>query len=94
MSGTIAGVDLSAFAKKPTPLELADIIANWDSRKQAEFLAALGERLRFRCGFRVPFQWEFLANDLRELEAELLDESGSELINELAARLTDTAVTA
>ena len=84
---TISGIDIEAFRDKPTAQELAAIVARWHSGQQAEFLVALGEQLRFTCGGRVPVQWEHMANDLKELEVELCDGSGSELIRELADRL-------
>jgi hypothetical protein len=84
---TICGVDLDLLKERPRPEELADIVAEWNSGQQAEFLMTLGEKLRTYCGGKVAMQWEYLARDIRDLEKRLHDDSATELLQELTERL-------
>lgn len=47
---TIGGISLDAFAKQPTPQELAAIVARWDAGDQAEFLIHLEDCMVFCIG--------------------------------------------
>lgn len=84
---TLCGIDHELFVKRPTPKELAAIIAGWNSHKQAEFFIDLGEQLRFQCGGRVFMQWQAIADDLMKREKEDCDASGSQFLKEITTRL-------
>jgi hypothetical protein len=87
MAKTICGIDCELFAKRPTPKELATIIAGWNSSQQADFFLDLGEQFRFQCGDRVFMQWQYIAEELMKRENELCDGSGSQLLKELTDRI-------
>jgi hypothetical protein len=84
---TICGIDLDLLKRQPSPEELAYIVAGWNSKDQADFLIVLGEQLREQSSGRVAMQWQYIADDLSSTERRLHDESGSELIREIAQRL-------
>ena len=90
MKHTICGVDSTLFLHPPTPKEIGALVAMWDSDKQAEFLFELGEQIRFSCNGKAPFQYQFVADRIMELEKELLDGSAREFIHEIATRLEET----
>lgn len=90
---TIGGIDTGLLAKQPTPDELAKIVARWNSEDQALFLVTLGEELRNCCGGRHFMQWQYIAESVASLEGRLLDGSGSQLITEIASRLSAAADT-
>jgi hypothetical protein len=84
---TLCGIDARKFADKPTPEELGAIVARMNSKDQALFLMSFGEQLRFTSGGRVAMHWQYIADDVKELEEALLDGSASQLITEISQRL-------
>lgn len=81
---TISGIDIDLFAKVPSPEELAEIVAGWDSMLQARFLCALGEQLQFKCGYSMHSQIALAIRDLTYLETENVSGYGSAFIEALS----------
>lgn len=84
---TICGTDVKYLSKKPSPEELGQVIAHWNSEDQAKFFSALGEELRNCSGNRVAMQWQYIADSIQQLEEKLCDGSASQLIDEINQRL-------
>ncbi len=84
---TICGIDVKYLTRKPTPEELAAVIAHWNSEEQAMFFISLGEELRNCCGGREFMQWQHIADSIKEVEERLCDGSGSRLIDEINQRM-------
>ena len=84
---TICGIELENLSLAPTAEELATIVAAWCSVEQATFFMALGEKLTNICGHSVSVQWQYIADAIWDLENELSDHSGSQIIEELHERL-------
>lgn len=87
LTQTVCGIDVRAFANSPTPAELGAVVAHWNSEQQAEFFLQFGEQLRNCCGNRAAMQWQHIADSIKELECELCDGSGSQLIEEIHSRI-------
>lgn len=81
---TISGIDIDLFAKSPSPEELAEIVAGWDSMLQARFLCALGEQLQFKYGYSMHSQVALAIRDLNYLETENVSGYGSAFIEALS----------
>lgn len=86
---TICGIDITKFAKEPSPSELGAIVARMNSDDQAKFLLIFGEELRNVCGYRACFQWRYIADSIAHLEEKLCDGSASQLIQEIQRCLTE-----
>lgn len=82
---TICGIDAALFKNKPTPDELARVIADWSALDIARFIIALGFEIDGRSqwsptGVRKRFD---IANALVVEESEILDGHGTRLIEHL-----------
>jgi hypothetical protein len=84
---TICGINQDLFKQKPTPAELAQLIAHWRCDDQAEFLICLGESLRDRCGGDITRQWQWIANELVKREDDPLGGTGTDFLKEIVHRL-------
>ena len=84
---TICGIDITKFAKSPSPDELGAIVARMNSEDQAKFFCVMGEELRNSCGGNHFMQWQHIADSIRQLEETLCDGSASQLIDEINQRL-------
>lgn len=87
MTDTICGIELEKFTKRPTPQELAVIVAHWHDQQQADFFIALGESLRNCCRGKPFMQWQAIANAIVKTEQELCDGSASQFFREVQSRL-------
>ena len=81
---TISEIPVRLFAKQPTPTEVGDLVSRWNDEKIAEFLSAFGEGVKNRSpvGSRKPGA---IGAALARHEADVLDGSGSGLVNGVAS---------
>jgi hypothetical protein len=84
---TLCGIDVKYLAQRPTPEELGEIVAHWNSDDQAMFFISLGEALRNCCGGSHFMQWQAISDSIKEIEERLCDGSASQLIDEINQRL-------
>ena len=86
---TICGAPLSAFAKHPTPKELAEAVSAMSAGEQAEFISCWGETLKLNSGdCPSPTQ---IGTELDNLEEQIDDGSGSGLVERIYASLCAAA---
>lgn len=84
---TICNIDVELFARRPSPQELAVVVAEWHDQQQADFFIALGEELRNRCNGKPFMQWQAIATAIVKTEEELCDGSASQFFREIQSRL-------
>jgi len=82
MTQTICGIEIHKLTKRPTPQELAGIVAGWD-----DFFIALGESLRNCCAGKPFMQWQAIADTIKKTEEELCDGSASQFFREIQCRM-------
>lgn len=87
---TLCGIKAELFAKKPSPEELAAVLASMDSNEQAEFFGQLAHHLWLACGMdhaKAQKQLAFIADDILAQERADANSDARELVADFAAFL-------
>lgn len=87
---TICKIPLSAFTDKPTPEEMANIIAGMFSNEQAEFLWLLSGALNDKCGGTFGAQKQIAAIAAQVNAKREMREWVGGFVSDLSAALVET----